>query len=47
MAASRWVLLFLHKGWLSSLEVYSCHEPIRRFPSTERLALGPVHGDNG
>jgi hypothetical protein len=32
------VLLFLEDGWLSYLEVYSYHEPIPRFPSTDRLA---------
>jgi hypothetical protein len=41
------VLLFLQDGWLSYLEVYSYHEPIPWFPSTDRLDLEPVRGDNG
>jgi hypothetical protein len=41
------VLLFLEDGWLSYLEVYSYHEPIPRFPSTDRLALEPVQDDSG
>lgn len=41
------VLLFLQDGWLSYLEAYSYHEPIRRFPSTDRLELEPVQGPNG
>jgi len=41
------VLLFLQDGWLSYLKAYSYDEPIPRFPSTDRLALEPVQGDNG
>jgi len=38
------VLLFLQGRWLSYLEVYSYHEPIPRFPSTDRLDLEPRPG---
>jgi hypothetical protein len=39
------VLLFLEDGWLSYLEVYSYHEPIPGFPSTDRLELESIQDE--